>query len=108
GGPPAVISRYALPEMEAIWSDESRMGNWLRIEIVAVEARGELGQVPRGDVAEIRDGARFDVERVRELERVTRHDVAAFVQAVGESSEAAARWIHFGLTSSDVLDTGLA
>jgi adenylosuccinate lyase len=103
-----VISRYALPEMEAIWSDESRMGNWLRIEIVAVEARGELGQVPRGDVAEIRDGARFDVERVRELERVTRHDVAAFVQAVGESSEAAARWIHFGLTSSDVLDTGLA
>jgi adenylosuccinate lyase len=103
-----VIPRYALPEMEAIWSDESRMGNWLRIEIAAVEARGELEQLPQGDVAEIRDRARFDVERVRELERVTRHDVAAFVQAVGESSEAAARWIHFGLTSSDVLDTGLA
>jgi adenylosuccinate lyase len=103
-----VIPRYALPEMEAIWSDESRMRNWLRIEIAAVEARGELGQVSHADVTEIREHAGFDVERVRELERVTRHDVAAFVQAVGESSEAAARWIHFGLTSSDVLDTGLA
>jgi adenylosuccinate lyase len=103
-----VIPRYSLPEMTEIWSDEARMRNWLEIEIAAVEARAELGQVPAADAREIRERAAFSVERVRELERITRHDVAAFVQCVGESSEAAARWLHFGMTSSDVLDTGLA
>ena len=103
-----MIPRYTLPEMQAIWSDEARMANWLEVEVAVVEARAELGEVPEADSAEIRERASFSVERVQELERITRHDVAAFVQCVGESSEAAARWLHFGMTSSDVLDTGLA
>jgi adenylosuccinate lyase len=103
-----VIPRYTLPEMQAIWSDEARMANWLEVEVAVVEARAELGEVPEADAAEIRERAAFSVERAQQLERVTRHDVAAFVQCVGESSEAAARWLHFGMTSSDVLDTGLA
>ena len=103
-----MIERYSLPEMEAIWSDEARMRNWLEIEIAAVEARAELGQLPEVDAREVRELARFSPERVAELERTTRHDVAAFVQCVAESSDAAARWVHFGMTSSDVLDTGLA
>jgi adenylosuccinate lyase len=94
--------------MQAIWSDEARMTNWLEVEIAVVEARAELGDVPEADAAEIRERAAFSVERAQQLERITRHDVAAFVQCVGESSEAAARWLHFGMTSSDVLDTGLA
>ena len=103
-----MIPRYTLPEMQAIWSDEARMANWLEVEVAVVEARAELGEVPEADAAEIRERASFSVERAQELERITRHDVAAFVQCVGESSEAAARWLHFGMTSSDVLDTGLA
>jgi adenylosuccinate lyase len=103
-----VIPRYSSPEMAEIWSDDARMRNWLEIEVAAVEARAELGQVPEADAREVRERARFSTERVAELERITRHDVAAFVQCVGESSGAAARWLHFGMTSSDVLDTGLA
>jgi adenylosuccinate lyase len=103
-----VIPRYTLPEMQAIWSDEARMANWLEVEVAVVEARAELGEVPEADAAEIRERAAFSVERAQQLERITRHDVAAFVQCVGESSQAAARWLHYGMTSSDVLDTGLA
>jgi adenylosuccinate lyase len=103
-----MISRYALPEMSAIWSDESRLGHWLEIEILAVEALARLGLVPEADARRIRELASFDVERVAERELVTRHDVAAFVQEVGESVGPAGRWVHFGLTSSDVLDTALA
>ena len=103
-----MIPRYTLPEMQAIWSDEARMANWLEVEVAVVEARAELGEVPEADAAEIRERAAFSFERAQQLERITRHDVAAFVQCVGESSEAAARWLHFGMTSSDVLDTGLA
>ncbi len=103
-----MIPRYTLPEMQGIWSEEARMANWLEVEIAVVEARAELGEIPEADAGEIRERAAFSVERAQQLERITRHDVAAFVQCVGESSEAAARWLHFGMTSSDVLDTGLA
>ena len=103
-----MIPRYSLPEMAAVWSDESRLGRWLEIEILAVEAWAELGRVPAEEAALVRERASFTVERVAELERITRHDVAAFVQAIGESVGPAGRWIHFGMTSSDVLDTGLA
>jgi adenylosuccinate lyase len=103
-----VIPRYTLPEMAAVWSDEARFGHWLEIEILAVEAWARLGTVPAEDARAIRDRATITVERVNELEYVTKHDVAAFVQAVGESVGDAGRWIHFGMTSSDVLDTGLA
>lgn len=103
-----MIPRYALPEMAAVWSDEARMGHWLEIEILAVEAWARLGKVPEEDARAIRERASFTVARVEELERVTRHDVAAFVQCVAESVGPAGRWIHFGMTSSDVLDTGFA
>jgi len=103
-----VIPRYSLPEMEAVWSDEARMGHWLQIEVLAVEAWANLGKVPQDDAREVREKASFTLERVLELERVTRHDVAAFVQCVGESVGPSGRWVHFGMTSSDVLDTGFA
>ena len=103
-----MIPRYTLPEMAAIWSDESRFARWLEIEILAVEAWARLGMVPEEDARTIRERATFSVDRVLELEKVTRHDVAAFVQCVGESVGPAGRWVHYGMTSSDVLDTGLA
>jgi adenylosuccinate lyase len=103
-----MIPRYTLPEMAAVWSDESRFGHWLEIEVLAVEAWARLGKVPEEDARAVRERASFTVERVRELEEVTRHDVAAFVQCVAESVGPAGRWVHFGLTSSDVLDTGFA
>ncbi|MBI3649285.1 MAG: adenylosuccinate lyase [Actinobacteria bacterium] len=103
-----MIPRYSLPDMAAVWSDEVRLSNWLEIEVLAVEAWSELGKVPPEDARAVREKASFTVERVLELERVTRHDVAAFVQCVGESVGPAGRWIHYGMTSSDVLDTGFA
>ena len=103
-----MIPRYVLPEMAAVWSDDARLGHWLEIEILVAEALAGLGVVPDADAREIRASASFDAQRVAEVERVTRHDVAAFVQVVGDSVGTAGRWVHFGLTSSDVLDTGLA
>ena len=103
-----MIPRYSVPEMAAVWSDEARFRHWLEIEVLAVEAWAGLGMVPPEDARVVRERASFTVERVRELEEVTRHDVAAFVQCVAESVGPAGRWIHFGLTSSDVLDTAFA
>jgi adenylosuccinate lyase len=102
-----LIPRYVLPDMAAVWSDEARVRNWLQIEILACEAWGQLGRIPEEDLIRIRE-ASTTVERVREIEEVSRHDVAAFVQAAAESVGPAGRWIHFGMTSSDLLDTGLA
>jgi len=103
-----MIPRYTLPEMAAVWSDEVRLGHWLEIELLAVEAWARLGKIPEEDARQVRERASFTVERVLALEQVTRHDVAAFVQCVAESVGPAGRWVHFGMTSSDVLDTGLA
>jgi adenylosuccinate lyase len=103
-----MIPRYVLPEMAAVWSDDARLQHWLEIEILVAEALAGLGVVPDADAREIRALASFDAERVAEVERVTRHDVAAFVQVVAASVGTAGRWVHFGLTSSDVVDTGLA
>ena len=103
-----MIPRYSLPEMTAIWSDQARLEGWLRIEVLACEAWARLGKIPAEDLRAIRERASFTLDRVLELEAVTRHDAAAFVQALAESAGPAGRWIHFGLTSSDVLDTGLA
>ncbi|MGH2683812.1 MAG: adenylosuccinate lyase [Actinomycetota bacterium] len=94
--------------MAAIWSEEARLGHWLRFEVLACEAWARLGRFPQADMDQIRERASVTVDRVRELERATHHDVAAFVQAAAESVGPAGRWIHFGLTSSDLLDTGLA
>jgi adenylosuccinate lyase len=103
-----VIPRYEVPEIAAIWSDDARLANWLEIELLAVEAWAELGVIPDTDARACRERARFTVEDVLERERVTRHDVAAFVDVVAASIGDEGRWIHHGLTSSDVLDTGLA
>jgi adenylosuccinate lyase len=102
-----VIPRYTLPEMAAVWSDETRMRHWLRIEVLACDAWARLGRIAPEDLTAIRDRASFTVERVNELERITNHDVAAFVQCVAESVGPAGRWVHFGMTSSDLLDTAL-
>ncbi|MGA9159644.1 MAG: adenylosuccinate lyase [Actinomycetota bacterium] len=103
-----MIPRYALPEMAAVWSEGARLGHWLEIEVSVAEAWARLGVIPEEDAREIRARAAFDAARVAEVELVTRHDVAAFVQVVAETVGPAGRWVHFGLTSSDVLDTGLA
>jgi len=103
-----VIPRYDVPELSAVWSDRARMANWLEIELLAVEAWAELGAIPTEDAKACRERGAFDVEAVLERERVTRHDVAAFVDVVASSIGSEGRWIHFGMTSSDVLDTGFA
>jgi len=103
-----MIPRYTLPEMGEVWSDRARLLHWLEIEILAVEAWARLGRIPADDARAVRERATFDLERVAELERVTKHDVAAFVQDVGASVGSAGRWVHFGMTSSDVLDTAFA
>ncbi|MGZ8580184.1 MAG: adenylosuccinate lyase [Actinomycetota bacterium] len=100
-----MIPRYDVPEVSAVWSDEARLGHWLEIELLAVEAWSELGVVPPADARACRERAAFTVEAVLERERVTRHDIAAFVDVVAGSIGEEGRWIHYGLTSSDVLDT---
>jgi len=94
--------------MGAIWSDENRFSIWLEIEILACEAQAKLGVIPEEAVREIRDKARFDVKRILEIEEVTKHDVIAFTTNVAEYVGPASRFIHMGMTSSDVLDTCLA
>src|SRR5438874_5971169 len=95
--------------MARIWSDESRLARWLDVELAALDAWAGVGIVPADAVSAIRAGARVpSAARVAEIERVTDHDTAAFVDAVTEQLGPEGRWVHFGLTSSDVLDTGLA
>lgn len=103
-----MIDRYEVQEMSQIWSRRSRFERWLKIEILAVEARAEAGEVPAEDLAKIRENARFDLERVDEIERKVRHDVVAFLTSVSESLGEESRHVHYGMTSSDVLDTCLA
>ena len=104
-----MIPRYTLPEMAAVWSDETKLAHWLRIEVLACEAWARLGRIPQGDLEAIQAKAVVpSAQRVEEIERVTNHDVAAFVQAAAEPIGDAGRWIHLGLTSSDLLDTALA
>ena len=103
-----MIPRYDVPELSAVWSEEARLGHWLEIELLAVEAWSELGVVPADDARACRERGSFTVEAVAERERVTRHDVAAFVDVVAASVGEQGRWIHHGLTSSDVLDTAFA
>jgi len=104
-----VIARYSRPEMARIWSDEGRLARWLEVELAALDGWAELGVVPAADVTTIRAAAVPPTpERVAEIERTTDHDVAAFVDAVAEQLGPEGRWVHYGLTSSDVLDTALS
>jgi adenylosuccinate lyase len=103
-----MIERYTRPEMADIWSEQRKFSIWLEIETLATEALAELGEVPKADAAEIRTKAKFDVAQILEIEKRTQHDVIAFLENVATSVGPAARWMHQGLTSSDILDTTLA
>jgi adenylosuccinate lyase len=103
-----LIERYTRPEMGAVWTERRKLDAWLQVELAVVDALAEQDVVPRGDADVIRDRASFTVEAVKEREKITDHDVAAFVDVVAESVGEAGRWVHHGLTSSDVLDTALA
>jgi len=103
-----MIARYTHPEMGGIWSDEHRYRTWLRVEIAAAEAMAEAGIIPAAAARAIRERGAFDVARIDAIEAVTKHDIIAFTTAVAEHVGEEARWLHFGLTSSDVLDTALA
>jgi adenylosuccinate lyase len=103
-----MISRYTHPEMGAIWSDQRRYETWLEVELAAADTMAEAGIIPREAAAELRAKAAFDPKRIEEIEAVTQHDVIAFTTAVAEHVGPAARYLHFGLTSSDVIDTAQA
>src|SRR5439155_1670592 len=103
-----MIPRYSRPEMSRIWSDQNRFATWLKVEIAATEALAERGIVPQEALAAIKERARFDVARIDAIEKEVQHDVIAFVSNVAESVGPEGRWLHYGLTSSDVVDTALA
>lgn len=103
-----MIERYTLPGMGAVWTPQAKMDGWLAVELAATDAWAAEGVVPAADAAACRERAAFTVEAVNERERITNHDVAAFVDVVAASVGEPGRWIHYGLTSSDVLDTALA
>jgi adenylosuccinate lyase len=103
-----MIKRYTHPEMGAIWSDARRYETWLEVELAATDAMADAGLIPADAARELRAKAAFDINRIEEIEQITQHDVIAFTTAVAEKAGPSARWLHFGLTSSDVLDTAQA
>jgi len=103
-----VIARYTNPEMGRIWSDQRRYETWLLVETAAAEAMAAAGIVPADAAREIRERGAFDIARIEAIEQETQHDVIAFTTAVAEHVGPSARWLHFGLTSSDVIDTAQA
>ncbi|NCQ17160.1 MAG: adenylosuccinate lyase [Ignavibacteria bacterium CG_4_8_14_3_um_filter_37_9] len=103
-----MIERYTRPEMGRIWEDDFKYQTWLQIEILASEARAELGQIPKEDVDLIKQKAKFDVKKILEIEETTQHDVIAFLTNVAEYVGPVSRHIHYGMTSSDILDTTLS
>ena len=103
-----MIERYTLPQMGAVWEDEFKFKTWLKIEILACEARSEMGEIPKEDVEVIKKKANFDIKRILEIEETTRHDVIAFLTNVAEYIGPESRHIHYGMTSSDILDTTLS
>ncbi len=102
-----MIPRYSRPRMAALWTDEAKLARWLEVELAVCRAWAARGVIPAEDLAQIEANAGFSVERTLELEKVTNHDVVAFLTDVNERVGPASRWIHYGMTSSDVLDTGL-
>lgn len=103
-----MIERYTREEMGRIWTEENKYKAWLEVEILACEAWAKLGVIPEKDVKAIREKASFNVERIYEIEKETRHDVVAFTRTVSESLGAEKKWVHYGLTSTDVVDTALS
>lgn len=103
-----MIERYTRPEMGAIWTEENKYNAWLEVEILACEAWAEIGDIPKEDVVALRKNASFNVDRILEIEQETRHDVVAFTRAVSETLGEERKWVHYGLTSTDVVDTALS
>ncbi len=100
-----MIERYSRKVMRDVWTEENKFGAYLEVEILSCEAWSKLGVIPAGDLDKIRANARFDIARIREIEEQTRHDVVAFTRAVSESLGEERKWVHYGLTSTDVVDT---
>lgn len=103
-----MLKRYSLPEMEYVWSEESKYNKWLEIEIAACQAWSRLGRIPGESVKKIKKNVELNVDRIKEIEKVTRHDMLAFVEGINETLGEESKYIHMGLTSSDVKDTALA
>ena len=103
-----MIERYTLPEMAAIWEPENKFDIWLKVEILACEALANRGEIPQSAVDEMKKKARFDIARIDEIEKEVKHDVIAFLTCVSENVGESARYMHLGMTSSDVLDTAFA
>jgi len=103
-----MISRYSRQEMAKIWTEENKLQKWLEVELAALEGLARYGYIPKDVPAKVRARAKFDVERVKEIEKVCNHDVIAFLTNVAEHVGPVGRYVHFGLTSSDILDTGLS
>jgi adenylosuccinate lyase len=103
-----MIERYTLPEMGALWTEQSKFQKWLEVEIAVCEVHAEMGTIPREALEQIKARAKFSVERINEIEKTTNHDVIAFTTNLAENIGEAARFIHYGLTSSDVVDTANA
>lgn len=100
-----MLDRYSRKEMRDIWSEESKFNAWLKVEILACEAWSTLGEIPKEDVEKLWKNASFDIDRIYEIEQDTRHDVVAFTRAVSETLGEEKKWVHYGLTSTDVVDT---
>src|SRR5437867_1330506 len=103
-----MIDRYSRPELQKLRGDQHRYQTWLAVELAACEAMEELGSVPPGTAAAVRAKVRLDPKRILEIEATTQHDVIAFLTQVEETAGEPARWLHLGMTSSDVLDASLA
>src|SRR5712692_3528176 len=103
-----MIQRYTRPEMGRIWTEENQFQKWLEVEILATEALAQMGKVPKSAAARIRKKARFNVARIRKIEREVKHETIAFLSSVAEYVGGDARYIHVGMTSSDVMDTAFA
>lgn len=102
-----MIERYSRPEMRAIWTEENKFRAWLEVELCACEAWADLGVIPTEDTVKLRQNATFNMDRIYEIEQETRHDVIAFTRAVSESLGEERKWVHYGLTSTDVVDTAM-
>ncbi len=103
-----MISRYCLPEMSSVWSEEAKFQSWLDVEIAVCEAWEHYGAIPKGTTKKIKAGAKFSVERIEEIERETHHDLIAFVKCVTENLGEEGRYVHYGVTSYDIEDTAMA
>lgn len=103
-----MIERYTNPDMGAIWTEDNKYRKWLDVEIAVCEAWAKLGQIPSPALKRIKAKAAFDVKRIEEIERVTKHDIIAFLSSVAEKVGSDSRFIHIGLTSYDIVDTALS